>query len=136
MLIHYLERRAEDHLTRGKLYTPDGSYETLECPWRNNEPYISCIPDGAYKLTPWVSPRHGPCYILEGEGVGHTKGIRTLILIHKANWVHELLGCIALGTAWSGDTLLNSKVAFDAFMKYMNGREAMLFISTPGRDEQ
>lgn len=137
MLIHWLERHAQNNkLTKGTLYTDSGrELQTLERPWLNNLPFVSCIPNGAYKISPWASPAHGPCYILEGEGVGHTSGKRTHILFHVANYVHQLEGCIALGLKWRGDTLLNSKAAVELFMQDMAGREAMLFISTHNKDE-
>jgi hypothetical protein len=37
--------------TNGKLTLPDGiEYPTLERPWLNNQPSISCIPAGHYKF--------------------------------------------------------------------------------------
>src|SRR5690554_78040 len=98
MITLHLERHtSNDTLTNGVLYMPSGrELYTLERPWLNNKPFISCVPDGAYRIQPWVSPKFGDCYILEGEGVGHTTGCRTHILVHSANHVHQLAGCIAL----------------------------------------
>ena len=79
---------------------------TMERPWLNNKRGVSCIPDGEYKLRPHVRPSGDKVYILSNslkyiyetdddippEGYG-----RTLILIHKANFVEDLAGCIAPG---------------------------------------
>lgn len=50
-------------VTLGKMYLtwtkvqPD--IYTLELPWKNNEPHISCIPTGIYTLKPFHSDKHG-----------------------------------------------------------------------------
>lgn len=130
MVLH-LERTRRPTQTDGVLYMPSGrELQTLELPWRNNQPFVSCIPDGMYKITPWNSPRHGDCYILEGEGVGHTSGYRTHILFHAANSIAELQGCVALGLGWRGNRLRDSRAAHELFMYDMAGKSAMLSIST------
>lgn len=64
---------------------------TLELPWKDNKPRISCVPDGDYKVISHVSPKFGKCWWLQD-----VPG-RSEILIHQANVASELLGCIALG---------------------------------------
>jgi len=126
----FLEREQLPNQTNGTLYMPSGrEFYTLECPWRNNEPFVSCIPDGAYLIEPWNSPTHGKCYIVSGGLVGKTQGVRTYILFHAANKVRELQGCIALGLGMRGDNLTNSAQAIKLFMGELNGESAMLFIS-------
>jgi Family of unknown function (DUF5675) len=63
---------------------------TIELPWRNNEPRISCIPEGEYKLIKRYSPHFKwHLQVLDVPG-------RDLILMHPANdAVKELKGCIA-----------------------------------------
>ncbi len=64
---------------------------TLELPWKDNIPHVSCIPVGEYKVVPRTSPKYGDhLHILDVPG-------RSLILIHQANYVDQLLGCIAVG---------------------------------------
>ena len=127
----HLERTRRPTQTDGVLYMPSGrAFKTLERPWKNNVPFTSCVPDGMYKITPWRSPRHGDCYILEGEGVGHTKGWRTHILLHPANSIAELQGCVALGLGWRGDRLRDSRAAMELFLYDMAGKSAMLYIAT------
>ena len=75
---------------------------TVELPWRDNRPMLSCIPAGSYEFR-WRkdSPKNGACY----EAVS-VPG-RSNIQIHGANlagdelhgYVKQLDGCIAPGTA-------------------------------------
>lgn len=80
--------------TIGHLFK-DGEYfcDTLELPWRNNEHYVSCIPEGVYSIklrnNEEAHIKHG--YLL--ENVPDRDGI----LIHSANAVDQLQGCIAVG---------------------------------------
>lgn len=67
--------------------------KTLELPNLNNERRVSCIPEGRYKVNKHVSPKFGACF--------HIKDVpnRAEILIHKANFRDDLLGCIGVGRA-------------------------------------
>jgi hypothetical protein len=94
-----------------------GGYKTytVERPWNQNQPFISCIPEGLYHVQAHNSPKFGRCWILEGGTVGHYVGVRTHILIHAANTSDQLQGCIApglslgaLGGKWA---VLSSKSA-------------------------
>lgn len=71
---------------------------TIELPYRNNIPRISCIPIGQYKLEKRRYPKHG-----EQIGIPIVLG-REAILIHAANnaW-KELQGCIAPVTTLTGE---------------------------------
>lgn len=86
-----------DKQTLGKLFvlTEDAAIlfecHTLELPWKNNEKRVSCIPAGTYPIRPRWSSKYG--HHLELLDVPH----RSLILIHEANFVRQLLGCIAVG---------------------------------------
>lgn len=83
----------------GKLYT-NGSLlcYTIELPWRNNQPQISCIPEGRYELIKRYSLRLG--HHLQIEQVPG----RDLILIHSANdALKELKGCIAPVSSLTGE---------------------------------
>src|ERR1700690_780212 len=63
---------------------------TIELPWINNEPRISCIPEGRYRLVKRYSPHFKWHLMLENVPQ------RSSILIHPANnAVKELKGCIA-----------------------------------------
>ena len=70
---------------------------TIELPWRNNQPQVSCIPEGRYALKGRYSSKYGNHLILHG-----VKG-RSYILIHPANnALKELKGCIAPVTEHTG----------------------------------
>lgn len=86
--------------TLGKLVGFSVPLFTVEPPWRSNRPNVSCIPEGIYTLTPHQSPTFGKCVRIVGGTVSPEsgKGERTHILIHPANWAHQLQGCIAPGT--------------------------------------
>ena len=70
---------------------------TVERPWKNNEPFVSCIPEGDYPL--------------EWDTTGRIRNVprlrdtqpRTQINIHAANSPSELHGCIAPGMQWAVD---------------------------------
>ena len=115
--------------TRGQLFKQIGEdpwLYTIERPWRNNEPNISCIPVGIYRI---VYGRYNkgnyPCYEIPNvEG-------RSLIKIHIANRARELRGCIAVGcNLWSHNAISNSKLALEKFIDYMKGEEGELEITS------
>jgi hypothetical protein len=63
---------------------------TIELPWLQNKPQISCIPEGRYELEKYFSKHFGNHL--------HLKAVanRSLIMIHAANDAKlELRGCIA-----------------------------------------
>ncbi len=65
---------------------------TVELPWLDNQRDVSCIPEGLYECRPWDSVRFSPSYILMDVPV------RSHILIHSGNTIHDIRGCIAVGT--------------------------------------
>jgi hypothetical protein len=78
--------------TLGKLYFGEDFVETLELPWKDNEPRVSCIPEGIYEVERTYSPSFKRKLWLV-KNVPNRSGIR----IHSANYVSQLLGCIAPG---------------------------------------
>ena len=79
------------------------SCSTLENPWRDNKPVVSCIPAGTYKLDKDRAGRFYDAYkerwgydyvpmIRDGEVPG-----RSQILFHAGNEVSHTSGCILLG---------------------------------------
>ena len=65
--------------------------KTLELPWKENEKNISCIPPGKYPIKHRESKKYGKHL--------HVTKVpkRTYILVHSANFFHQLQGCIAVG---------------------------------------
>lgn len=70
---------------------PVYSCKTLELPWLDNAPRISCIPTGSYKVLRRTSAKYGPHF--------HVQNVpnRDLILIHHGNYHTDILGCILVG---------------------------------------
>jgi len=99
--------------TEGRLYfgKSDEDYVyTLERPWvpgvPGGLPFESCVPDGEYDLIPHTRPKGGGQVLALQNAALHvyyTKQERGdnpgryLILIHAANYVEEVAGCIAPG---------------------------------------
>lgn len=91
-------------------YTPFGTFGrfvygnfrafTVERPWVNNTEKVSCIPEGEYQLIPHNSPKFGNTFALSGDTVSEypdPNKARALVLIHPANDMNDLEGCIGLG---------------------------------------
>lgn len=66
-------------------------FATVELPWVDNRVGKSCIPEGTYKAKKHIAPSKGNSIWLQD-----VPG-RSEILIHTANFVRELRGCIAPG---------------------------------------
>jgi hypothetical protein len=101
--------------TAGKLTVEgadiDFSCFTVERAWRNNEPWISCIPEGEYECEDYSSDKYP-----DAVQVKDVKG-RTHILFHSANKPTQLAGCIAPGLGWGfngqAPFVNSSRVALD-----------------------
>ena len=95
----------------GVLSLPAHDLATIERPWvphdsPGGKPFQSCVPDGEYRLDPWTRPNRGEVYILSNPDLGvyrleedRPRGEgRYLVLIHIANFVRNVVGCIGPGT--------------------------------------
>ena len=97
--------------------------KTLELPWKGNNRRVSCIPVGKYKAIKHVSPKFGNCLWIKDVPN------RSEILIHPANYVQQLLGCIALGnkhTDINGDGLIDvadSRTTVNKLLNLIEGKE-------------
>lgn len=118
--------------TLGRLIAGDLTLQTLERPWVAYPPYLcghpdtSCVPSGVYELvlhdTPKF-PRHfalvNPSLGVYHETVPAGQIGRVACLLHVANDVEQVEGCIALGLKreYVGDQwmVLNSRDAYAAF---------------------
>jgi hypothetical protein len=80
--------------TLGKAVYGEHVFWTIEKPWKDNQPYVSCIPEGYYRLGRRNSPRFGPNVweVLEVPN-------RTHILLHVANTADDVVGCIGFGSS-------------------------------------
>lgn len=95
--------------------------KTLELPWLNNEPQISCIPAGTYSCYRVKSPKFGETFV-----VTRVTG-RAGILFHAGNSAKDTQGCILLGvgveTGGRKPCLLSSRAAMKTFMQMLEGVE-------------
>lgn len=96
-----------------------GGFEcfTLELPWLNNEPNISCIPAGRYLYKKRVSPSR-KIEVIELVGVDG----RSYIQIHPGNYTRQIKGCILPGLGLKDIDkdgifdVTNSEAAFNKIM--------------------
>lgn len=107
---------------------------TLELPWRDNHPDVSCIPPGTYPMHRAMhhDAQGRPEYeAFALDQVPDREGIQ----IHIANLVCQLRGCIAPGRHFgevtladgrSGFGVLESGSAFAAFMSLLAGEQNAL----------
>lgn len=123
--------------TYGTLTQDDGTLicQTLERPWLDNAPDVSCIPAGTYECKRFQSPRLG-YEVFELQNVPN----RTAILLHIGNVAANSEGCILLGAERGQldgqDAVLNSRAAFQAFMASMQGVDTFtLTVSDPAPAE-
>tara|TARA_R110002126_G_scaffold175723_3_gene324352 strand:- start:737 stop:1165 length:429 start_codon:yes stop_codon:yes gene_type:complete len=108
---------------------------SVERPWLDNKPMVSCVPEGTYTIVLHTSPKFGKVYYLENHKLGvslHDATKRTHILIHPANWASQLLGCIALGKSIiefpQGRGVTSSKATCRRFKSKLNGETHTLTI--------
>lgn len=87
--------------TQGIWLNDDGSQLccTMELPWHDNHPQISCIPEGSYTFDNYESPKHGQVWM--AQNVPN----RSNIEIHNANFASQLLGCIGVGNSFGSINL-------------------------------
>lgn len=125
-------------------------WDSLELPWHDNKPRISCIPFGIYtaELAPtghlWSPRTDGQLYRLKD-----VPG-RDYVEIHAATWAGDvsagwhtdLQGCIALGMmrgrlkpadiSHAQDCILSSRIALSAFMDETEGEPIEIEVKQHG----
>lgn len=91
-MIATLERfKLTEHCTMGVLVIGEGLFFTVEPPWLNNQPFVSCIPEGEYLCKRYSSKRYPDTWeITSVPG-------RTHILFHAGNRASDSEGCVILG---------------------------------------
>lgn len=146
-----LERKPTTPIhTEGFLSWPGGVVCTMERPWIENsdgskggKPYKSCVPAGVYKLVPHRRGKDGKkvvalineelgVFYLKDDMLAAGKGGRFLILIHIANWVKDIVGCIGPGR-WKSDSakgrmVSSSGPAMKMIMSYIGNGPAEIEI--------
>lgn len=81
-----------DKCSLGALVAEGFRAYTMEPPWKNNKPNISCIPPGEYECYWHRSPKYGWVYLVSGVPD------RSHILIHPGNIPQHTRGCILPGS--------------------------------------
>jgi len=119
-----------DNCTRGMLQLPDAQFlYTLELKWipdplggAGGAHLISCVPAGTYELVLHDSVRHPRSFALVNPALGvlhepdqRYPEARIACLLHVANTLQDLEGCIGLGMSAKGCSLASSKAALRAF---------------------
>jgi hypothetical protein len=104
--------------TRGALVI-DGTFicMTLERPWLDNQPNVSCIPQGRYTCRRVNSPRFGDTFeICFVPGRSH-------ILFHAGNKPEDTEGCVLTGLTLPPlvAAIRDSKVALKTLMHVLDG---------------
>lgn len=104
-------------VTLGVMTVNDRRFQTIERPWipnqhggRSGEKFISCIAPGLYRVERFTRPSGEKAFRLscpeldvyrddeEVEQSGkEPRACRTLVLVHIANYVHDVIGCIGVG---------------------------------------
>lgn len=99
---------------------------SVEKPWMDNAPNISCIPIGSYLCRMIDSPKFGKVYEVTNVP------LRSHILIHPSNFASQLKGCIGLGLELAGglhqNGVLQSQKAVHLLEDEMEGKDFMLRI--------
>ena len=101
--------------TLGVLLAGPRKLFTIERPWipnsaagKSGEKYVSCIGEGTYRLRPHMKASGERVWILSNPMMdvyelpsdvppGRELATRTLVMIHAANYVHDVIGCIGPG---------------------------------------
>lgn len=132
----YLTRlRRSDQGTEGILTVPELGFScaTLELPWRDNRPNISCVLAGSYHLA-WRVSRKWKAF--------HIQNVpdRSFILLHSGNFAGavkkgfktNVLGCVLLGRRFGWlqgqRAVLVSKATVRKFNNLMAGKNARITI--------
>lgn len=126
-----LLRTYQDKVTIGVfIILDDGlpifSCMSLELPWLDNKPQVSCVPEGEYQIKYEYSNKFKR-FLWELKGVPN----RSEIKIHPANNVYELEGCIALGRNLAlKSALVSSRLSVDQFNRLMENVKSSKIIIT------
>lgn len=112
----------------GLLSFADTTLQTLELPWvfspdhPGGEPDKSCVPLGVYDLALHNTVKHPKSFALVNPNLGvihepdsDYPNARTACLLHVANTVSDLAGCIGLGLAGHNCYISSSVLACKEF---------------------
>lgn len=123
----------------GSISRGDRLFTTIERPWkpksgaRGGTPFESCIPFGKYRITPFQSTNFGDVWALSNPSLGvfvhkdnrHFDTDRYACLIHVANWVEDVVGCIGAGQGLAYDEQRNEYMVTKSSPAIKELRESM-----------
>lgn len=116
----------DDSKTMARLYVGNELIGyTLELPWKDNSPRVSCIPTGTYDVAFRDDP--GSAYKYKHLHVKNVPG-RSWILFHIGNFLKDTKGCILPGLSRSGQTVSSSKKAFNKLMAALEGATSIKLV--------
>lgn len=99
---------------------------TVESPWKDNKPFVSCVPDGVYSVQAFESERHPNCWIITPvDG-------RTGILFHAGNDSSDVQGCVCVGLTRLGVKVFESRDAMRMLNYYWPRNEQHQIRIGPG----
>lgn len=108
---------------RLRVHGKTGRWYTVERPWEDNRPFVSCIPEGEYEVELGTFAKGGGYADYELIDVPD----RSAIELHVGNTMRDVVGCIAVGRilGWIDElwAVSDSKKAFGEFMGAMDGAE-------------
>jgi hypothetical protein len=115
-------------------------FYTIERPWMNNAPGLSCVPEGRYELhyrqtsTSIPDSWNGHSWYLVGEtvGLGDDDKPRSRCCIHIANTMEDVKGCIGMGTALGSWQVSHSRKALIEFMPMAASASSLLIYRGTG----
>jgi hypothetical protein len=117
--------------TEGMLYVDGHKFFTLEEPWKDNKPSVSCIPVGEYQVAPWNwagDKRFKYSRTWQVLNVPKRSGI----LIHSGNTIKDTRGCVLIGNkrGWLDGlpAVLESKLALNRLRDILGEKEFTLTI--------
>lgn len=114
MKTYLLERLyTDENVTLGRFWFEGEVVYTMELPWKDNKPNVSCIPEGVYTVVKEYSP-HFKKDLWELKNVPK----RSECKFHSASFVRNLKGCISLG-------LNKQDIDNDGIIDMKNSRKAM-----------
>lgn len=105
---------------------------TLELPWHENKPRVSCIPSGEYECEPLLDHKTSyGVFFQESFRVNNVPG-RSGILIHPGNFLSDTHGCILVGetTILKNKFLGGSRSAMTKLMNFVDQKPFILEIKT------
>lgn len=117
-----------DKVTLGMLQVRGEDHEpiyTLENPWKDNKPFISCIPADSYSGRPYDGRKYKNVFIV--DGVPERSGI----LFHHGNFEEDTSGCILVGMSAGklrGEPAIKDSKKAMEYLRLLLGGEGFILV--------